>query len=478
MGIYQTPGTDDDVLKSTKYVGVVPLFKGAEKTDEAVKIVSRFHISPTEMLREVLSGNDYYENPEMLKTRSYSASEWSEMKDSKSEDKVLFGFLNGVGTIELSTDRKSGGKDIGILDAYSAFEIIDFVNKAKEVCRKSLKKQSQRVEENLNCKVKGRILVQKQIKFNLSRGQEQKVYCSYNKMSEDIKENQIIKYALHLCQKEHGVGDSLAEDIRYCMNTLCGVPLKKVSAADFIGLKNNSAFKQYKSALDAARKIIGRYGISYSVDSPDQPKVTLMNGKVMPHFIDVNLLFEYYCRAIFSKAVENYNSEHTEGVSFELESAKDAKRKLFDDGSVISGFFMRDYIPDIVINYTYNGRKKVAAVFDAKNSDVESQEKRGRTHQVLFYMKALGCSFGGLISPYTGAQEGLVSGQITCNGEKSEESRLYYIPLDSKTDFDGYVIRAQSALADIAESLHARLSAEAEAKAAGTSRKRKTKSEE
>ena len=234
LGIYQTVdnSSQEIILRATQYVGVVPGVKRAQDSEKAdkskerplIKISSRFHISPTEMIEAVLSGDDYYENPDMLKTRSYSEAEWRDLakhkKNGKNQnEKILFGMINGIGTIDLfaNSEGEQGASDtdLGIADAYGVFEIIDFVNKAKEVCKKNLKRQSQRREENLNCKVKGKILIQKQLKYNTSKGQNQRVYCSYNKMTEDIRENQIIKYALHLCQKKHGIGDALAEDIRY-----------------------------------------------------------------------------------------------------------------------------------------------------------------------------------------------------------------------------------------------------------------------
>ena len=110
---------------------------------------------------------------------------------NRSGRKILFGILNGAGKIDLSPKndgQKLSEYDVEMVNLFGAFEIIDFVNKAKMVCSKNLKKQSQRVEENLYCKVKGRILINKQIKYNASKGQNCKMYCSFNRMSENIKE--------------------------------------------------------------------------------------------------------------------------------------------------------------------------------------------------------------------------------------------------------------------------------------------------
>lgn len=476
--IYMQPNKEkEDCLKATKYVGVMPMMKSGKNVKETnketnkeqsiIKINSRFGISPTEMLKEVLAGNDYYDNPEMLKTKSYSKNEWNNLNAEK-DDKILFGVINGIGEIDLF--NKNGGyqdtnqADVGLVNTYGVFEIIDFVDKAKKVCRKNLKKQSHKVEENLNCKVKGRILIQKQVKYNTAKGQDQRVYCSYNKMTENIKENQIIKYALYLCQHCE-IGDSLTEDIRFCMNTLKDVPLKKCSVADFIGLKNNGAFKQYKDALYAAKKIIKRYYISYSENQAKEGAETsqLSSGKVLPYFINMNLLFEYYCRAIFRKAVDEYNKNPENTIKFELESATRAKRILFiedkENNNTVKwkNFFMTTYIPDIVVTYgekrdkvaTYGEKRdKVAVVFDAKYSDVKEQEKearRSRTHQIMFYMKALGCEHGGIISPYTGKEDEIPKDEI-CNSisvnhrkdqgnvEKSLDGvpKLFYIPVIGK----------------------------------------------
>lgn len=501
LGVYQTVNNNfEKVLRATQYVGVVPMLKknqnlkasGKDKEQFLIKISSRFHISPTEMIDAVLSGDDYYENPDMLKTRSYSEAEWRKLAGHQKigknqEEKILLGMINGTGSINLFANsegkqEKASDTDLGIIDAYGVFEIIDFVNKAKEVCKKNLKRQSQSVEENLNCRVRGKILIQKQIKYNVSKGQNQRVYCSYNKMTENIRENQIIKYALHLCQKKHGIGDSLAEDIRYCMNTLRSVPLKKCSTADFVGLKNNGAFRQYKDALNAAKKVIGRYSLSYS----DQKKkdtteaaVQLSGGKVLPYFIDMNLLFEYFCRAVFKKAIANYNARPN-GIKFELESTKKARRRLFageNSAKNIEKFFMGTYIPDIVINYSTdaaNKEWKVAAVFDTKYSDIaqQTEARRARTHQILFYMMALGCECGGLISPYPGEESEFfknnpdknsgedpaknlntenmtVAGQL---GTKEKPAQLFYIPLCPLSRAkDGDTEKKQSAFEHYAE---------------------------
>ena len=82
LGIYMD--RQDDKPKASKYIGVMPaLDRNADQTEmfgeelPVIKIVSRFYADlPLKMLKRVLAGNDYYENPDMIKIKNYSGIEW------------------------------------------------------------------------------------------------------------------------------------------------------------------------------------------------------------------------------------------------------------------------------------------------------------------------------------------------------------------------------------------------------------------
>lgn len=418
LGIYLSEGNDKKtVLRCSAFIGAVPLI-GSEivKEDDSdtkrfiktVKegvsliVASRFTISPLEMMRMVMDGDEYWNDPELFHIKHYTADEWKKnpkINTNNAEKKVLFGQIDGFAEIDVKEAEDSASEDgiINLANTIGLFETLDFIQKAKDICKRSLMKKTQRVEENLVCKVKGRIVVNKQIKYNLAKGQQHKCYCSYNKMNDNNKENQIIKYALYLCQKCEDIPEVIKEDISACMSALGGVALKKCSASDFAGLKNNSAYRAYKEALQSAKKIITRYSINY--DSKTHTTTTKLNNyKVKPFFIDMNVLVELYCRAVVSKAVKD-KELMDKGLS--LVSVKDSKKKLYDsDDEIIKGAFMQNYIPDIII--AKGDKAEPFIVLDAKNSDVTNQStdaRRERTHQVNFYMNALNVKIGGLISP-------------------------------------------------------------------------------
>jgi len=450
LGVYRDMA--DYLFHSTQFVGIMPMVKLKtlkplvldDKEVCEIRIDSRFHISPSEMLQYVLDGDDYYENPEMLQFNSYRLTEVRELFGRGKKNRVLCGTIKDIGKVNLQQAIKADcGRttlDPVLSSAYPIFEIIRFVNLAKDVCKKNLKKLSVYKEENLVGKVKGRILINKQIKQNLSKGQYQKTYCAFNALSEDIKENIIIKYTLYLCSKL-SVSDSLKEDIMFCNRVLGDVPLKKCSVSDFVGIKSNGAFRQYKQVLEAAKVLIKRYYISYENASNKQEgnkngKIQVADYMIEPYFIDMNLLFEYYCRALFRNAIKKLNSESDVYV-LQMDSAMRGNIALFDNADnkeKIGTFYMGNYKPDIVVRYKEKSSKEetILTVIDAKYSDMEhSGEKRARTHQILFYMNVLNCTNGGLISPYMGSERDVIKSSFIYDGSKNKKSKqkLCYIPL-------------------------------------------------
>ena len=436
-------------IHSTQFVGIMPLtdnnLKPLKWDDEqcVIKIDSRFNISPSEMLKEVLNGDDYYNNPDMLQCNSYKLSSLQELFGKGKKNKVLCGTVTDIGKVTLKQSDVGSGKKGKSLESflssvYPIFEIIRFVNLAKEVCKMNLKKQSVFKEENLVGKVKGRIQINKQIKHNISRGQYHKTYCAYNSLSENIKENMILKYTLHLCSKFE-IADSLREDIVFCNRVLADVPLKKCSISDFVGLKCNGVFRQYKQAMEAAKIIMKRYYISYDQNNGndnDAEGIGVADYSVEPYFIDMNLLFEYYCRALFQKAINKYNQE-SQNYVLEMDSATRGGIELFnkvnEDNDDVKNYYMSTYIPDILIRYrpkNKNDDDKILTVIDAKYSDVEhSMEKRARTHQILFYMNVLDCEYGGLISP--SSETNYLIGSYLYDGKIESRQKLCYLPSNS-----------------------------------------------
>lgn len=422
-------------LHVQNFVGMMPLLgnTGRPEPGWVLNIAPHPGINPMEMLRAVMEGEDYYEQPELLQVRNFSPRELATRRSGNWQSKerwdntVLFGRIEGVGKLTLDGTPKDaflGGSDkqASLLPAMSnllgTLEIIEFVQKTKQLLQKNVLHTMERVEENLTGKVRGKILLNRQLRMNILRGQPQKVYCAYSRLSANNRENIILRWALHLCENfSQGLADNLMDDIFSCKRALADVPLVKCGLQDFVGLKTNGAYREYKQALDAAKQIIGQFSITYTTTNIESDKKASPKGQernstektefapreIVPFFLDMNYLFELYCRAVLRRALDG---EKLRSAKWRLEPKQ--RRALFNKD--LSTTFMHEYEPDMTV---VDQAGKPVVVLDAKNSNVEENTKyrRDRTHQILFYMQALDCRFGILM----GRVEDFIDGEEDTN---------------------------------------------------------------
>lgn len=417
LGLYYD--IKDKKIRSERFVGVMPLLEkelrdktnvGAKTVEYNIFIRPRFNISASKMLAYIMKSNDFYESKRHIEFANKSYDDWKkyyvkigEKEGRNGKKMILCGVYKDLPEISLSNRNNSHEKNYeGFDDLIGIFEIWDFISKTKVVCRKMLKQQSQRVEENFVGKVKGRIDIQKQIKTNLAKGRLERTYCTYNKLTIDNMENRILKYALYLCDRmleEMGGIDN--EDAAFCRRKLAPVTLQKCTLADFRGIKNNGVFKFYGPALESAKRIISRISVSYN--SKEAKDEVVLNKKVRPFFIRMDLLFELYCRALISNALENNDQPKDKGGTLKLEPYA-VEYKLFE--KVKPNGFNDIHIPDIVISSFSEEENawKPISVLDAKYAKLDSFN-RERSFQVLAYMLRLNCPHGGFMSPSLGGSQ-------------------------------------------------------------------------
>ncbi|MBP1615789.1 MAG: hypothetical protein H6Q13_3237, partial [Bacteroidetes bacterium] len=80
-------------------------------------------------------------------------------------------------------------------DLLSPFLIIQFLQILQTIVRKGLKKSYYSITNNLEAKVKGKILVSKTIRGNIIKGQLTKTICRYDEFGVNCDENKILKKA-------------------------------------------------------------------------------------------------------------------------------------------------------------------------------------------------------------------------------------------------------------------------------------------
>ncbi|MGC5745570.1 5-methylcytosine restriction system specificity protein McrC [Chryseobacterium sp. NFX27] len=173
------------------------------------------------------------------------------------------------------------------------FLIAQFLSVTKDIVKKGLKKSYYDVEENLNNKVKGKILVRQQIRQNTLKNRFTKTVCKFQNFGNDIEINQFLKFVMnHIASclndflPHQPIKGSLNQIMRYCMGGF-----QQVSHKSFTKLKykeRNPFYKNYNIAVQLGNQILALQDYNISRNSNSEKCIH------PPFWIDMSKLFELY----------------------------------------------------------------------------------------------------------------------------------------------------------------------------------------
>jgi len=177
--------------------------------------------------------------------------------------------------------------------------VAQYCRELAELCKRHLRKEFVHVSDNLTGRVKGRILVEENIRQNLVRGRPDRTVCRYQVHSLDSPLNQILRSALEQCLKElrryrgnSGGMDKIREWARQCQSTLAGVKLRRIHPAEFSSIHLGGLKKAYKKPLNLAKTVLSMLGSDPSGE---------IRTTTPPFALDMNELFERYCEVLLRK---------------------------------------------------------------------------------------------------------------------------------------------------------------------------------
>ena len=188
-------------------------------------------------------------------------------------------------------------------DLLTPFLVVEFLGLLKMIVKKGLKKSYYKVAQNLQGKVKGKILVGKSIKKNVFQNKKRYTYCNYNEFGLNNKENRLLKKALTFV-KRYLPHYSQLTDNKDLQNTFNYINPAFHAVSDEIELseikysKTNSFYQEYKPALKLARLILKRFG--YTISNTVKDKI-----KTPPFWIDMSKLFELYILGLLKDRFHN-----------------------------------------------------------------------------------------------------------------------------------------------------------------------------
>lgn len=184
------------------------------------------------------------------------------------------------------------------------FLMAQFLMCVRSIVRKSLKKEYYRVTENLQSRIKGKVLVTQQIRQNVVKHRLTNTVCSYQEYGIDTASNRFLKYVLHFVAsqvhyfQDEDLKKTLLEPLVYNLGAFQRVSEKKFYT--FKDQENNPMYREYDMAIKLGNQILKLMDHNLS-------KTTETLSKYPPHWIDMSKLFELY---VFKKLREKFTGSN------------------------------------------------------------------------------------------------------------------------------------------------------------------------
>lgn len=177
-------------------------------------------------------------------------------------------------------------------DVLSVFLVTEYINMLERLVRKGLKKSFYIVEENLHNTVKGRIMVECNIKKNLIKGHVTDNICKFQVYDINSPENRILKKALIFCIKQlkeykHAFDTSILIVKTRFIKPYFNCVEDNICIKAIKSCRCNPIYKEYAQALEFAQLLLRRY--SYDITN-----IGKQNIPTPPFWIDMSKLFELY----------------------------------------------------------------------------------------------------------------------------------------------------------------------------------------
>lgn len=379
-------------LYSSNLVGIARLksvegdnIHDSEGNELVLKVIPRFNVTVVELLNYIRDDDEFdrYMAPQTISNRQAE-------KDIEAVDKnEIFYFFEHEKPLRVED---------GISNENSIITVTVFLTLLRLLCKRPLMGRMLKDEENLTGKVKGKIVIEKNIKTNSIHGRNDRFYCRFLHYTDDIIENQILKAALLKAKRfildylgDYGKDtNNYSSMISYCTKALRNISNISCSGSACNGLKLTGCYAYYKPVMIMAKMILD----DISIESNGTVNTT---GYVVPYAISMDTLFEVYVRAYLKKnGIYSYKDKTDSGIILEKYDHKievlAEDEDLNNPGKYISGSIK----PDLIL---VNQDTENTLVIDVKYKDYTSGNSRNDRLQLLAYSLMLNANNIGIILP-------------------------------------------------------------------------------
>lgn len=359
FGLHTFEGT----YRTGAFIGArwIPARHGSnENSEEAIVIAPRFNLEPMQLLNEIS------EDPEFGMYFEVSVS----------QEQPLF---------EVYPEQPLIKVPAGTSKFFNALLVLGFIHSCYSVCRTGLIKTLDRRAVNLTGRIRGRLNVSENLRRNVARGRLDRFFCEYSEFHVDNEVNQVLKATLGACKKAIGESGLLSSEVEakvaFCNRKLSDVSMPQDSKLSPSAQKINGFYHYYRPALRLAE------AIRHCGFEPDVQEVGVGESLTVPFSVNMQLLFELYCRKKLKDALPK-------GLVMDPYEKKIPIRLT---GSSSRLHLLNNLKPDIVVRRLGETQNPVA-VFDAKYKNSE-HPNRSDTHQLLAYAFSQAPELCGFVFP-------------------------------------------------------------------------------
>jgi 5-methylcytosine-specific restriction enzyme subunit McrC len=218
-------------------------------------------------------------------------------------------FVNDIYYFDLNKPKiKLGTNDWEL----TPFMLVHFLSLVDKIVTQGLKKNYTVVEENLNSKIKGKIIWSQQIKKNIAIKREDRVYCRYQEYSVNCLENRLLKKTLLFIQRYSAKHLKQYPEFIRKQNRLLSAfenVSDNISYSEIKRVKVNSLYKEYIETIDLAKQILRHFG--YSFKRADDKTI---EKELPPFWIDMSKLFELYVYSLLKDEYKDCKIEYQKGT--------------------------------------------------------------------------------------------------------------------------------------------------------------------
>lgn len=223
------------------------------------------------------------------------------------------------------------------------FLIVHYLFLLEKITKQGLKKNYICKEENLNGKIKGKILFSKQLKKNILSKREDRSFCRYQDYSVDCPENKILKKALVFIKDYSYSFEKKYPELSLKKSRLLAhfdQISDDITTNEIKQIKLNPIYKDYFEAIRIAKLILQRFGYSYSNINKTK------ENQLPPFWIDMSRLFELFVYIKLKDAYPQVKMDYQAHGKYGFVDFLDRSNKIIIDTKYKLCYAKEQYVGD------------------------------------------------------------------------------------------------------------------------------------